>query len=136
MMERGLLVVVIMAALAAPAVAAPQPQPYRANDAGGFRNVLPPGTNGLANLVELAAFQATGARPSHNNDQYALYRDLLYAAPGIDQAGVGRFFKDASFGVRGGDAERTYNPRPDVTIVRDRGYGVPHIYADSRAAAL
>ena len=136
MMERGLLVVVIMAALAAPAVAAPQPQPYRANDAGGFRNVLPPGTNGLANLVELAAFQATGARPSHNNDQYALYRDLLYAAPGIDQAGVGRFFKDASFGVRGGDAERTYNPRPDVTIVRDRGYGVPHVYADSRAAAL
>ena len=84
-----------MAALAAPAVAAPQPQPYRANDAGGFRNVLPPGTNGLANIVELAAFQATGARPAHNDDQYALYRDLLYAAPGIDQAGVGRFFKDA-----------------------------------------
>ena len=101
----------IMSALAAPAAAAPQPQPYRANDAGGFRNVLPPGTNGLANLLELAAFQATGARPSHNDDQYALYRDLLYAAPGIDQTGVGRFFKDASFGVRGGDAERTYSPR-------------------------
>ena len=124
------------AALAGPAAAAPQPQPYRANDAGGFRNLLPPGTNGLANIVELAAFQATGARPAHNDDQYALYRDLLYAAPGIDQAGVGRYFKDAGFGVRAGDAERTYSPRPDVTIVRDRGYGVPHIYADSRAAAL
>ncbi len=85
-----------------PALAAPQPQPYRTADAGGFRNVLPPGANGFVSPLDLVAFQATGARPPHNDDQYALYRDLLYASPGLDQAGVGRFFKDASFGVPAG----------------------------------
>ena len=36
-------------------------QPYATNDAGGFHDVLPPGANGLANGVELAAFLTTGA---------------------------------------------------------------------------
>ena len=127
----------IGAALAGPAAAAPQPQPYRANDAGGFRNLLPPGTNGLANIVELAAFQATGARPPHNDDQYALYRDLLYAAPGHRPGGGGPLLQGrrASACAPGTRSAPTARGR-DVTIVRDRGFGVPHIYADSRAAAL
>ena len=41
---------------AAPPPPPAQVQPYRANDFGGFRDVLPPGTNGRSNLVELAAF--------------------------------------------------------------------------------
>ena len=30
-------------------------QPYATNDAGGFHDVLPPGANGLANGIQLAA---------------------------------------------------------------------------------
>lgn len=72
---------------------------YRANDFGGFSDVLPPGANGRANLVELAAFLATGARPPHNDDQRDMYARLLSAVPGVSPASLGGLFKDSSFGV-------------------------------------
>ena len=127
-------------ALSAPAAQAglltggPAPGPYRQNDFGGFRNVLPPGENGFDNAVDLARFETTQTRPPHSDDQLPLYRDLLSAYPSLNDAGVDRFFKDASFGVKPGDVERTYSPRQDVTIVRDR-YGVPHIYGSTREGA-
>ena len=65
-------------ALTAPSAAAQSPPA----DAGGFRNVLPPGQNGFVNLPQLAAFTATGVRPPHNDDALAPYRDLLYATRG------------------------------------------------------
>src|SRR4051812_41580951 len=112
----------------------PAPGAYRENDAGGFRNVLPPGENGFANAADLAAFEAGGSHPSHSDDQLPLYRDLLTGYRALDDAGVDRYFKDASFGVRPEDVERTYSPRSDVTIVRDR-FGVPHIYGATRSGA-
>jgi acyl-homoserine lactone acylase PvdQ len=123
---------------AAPAPAAAPVQPYQAEDYRGFRDVLPPGTNGLANAPFLGAFLATGARPAHNDDQLAMYRDLVYASPGLTSETLPRYFKDASFGVKPGDVERTYTPgaRDDVTVVRDRGFGVPHVYATTRAGAM
>jgi acyl-homoserine lactone acylase PvdQ len=127
-------------ALSAPAAQAglltsgPAPGPYRQNDFGGFRNVLPPGENGFDNAVDLARFETSQTRPPHSDDQLPLYGDLLSAYPSLNDAGVDRFFKDASFGVKPGDVERTYSPRQDVTIVRDR-YGVPHIYGSTREGA-
>ena len=121
---------------AAPAVAAPAPEPYGKNDAGGIRNVLPPGSNGLANPVELGAFLATGSRPSHNDDQLPLYRDLIKAPKPFSGETLVQHFKDASFGVKPEDVERTYSPRDDVTIVRDKQYGVPHIYGATRDGAM
>ena len=142
-------------ALAAPAIATaqlpgasgPPAQPYGENDFGGFRNILPPGSNGLANATDLARFFSRcppggssncpdAPRPPHNNDQLFLYGDLVYAAPGLSAADLDRYFKDASFGVKPEDVERTYSPRSDVTIVRDRGFGVPHIYGQTRAGAM
>jgi acyl-homoserine lactone acylase PvdQ len=114
----------------------PEPKPYRADDFGGFRDVLPPGTNGLVNGPQLAAFLATGARPQHNDDQLRMYADLVHAAPGLQPQDLERFFKDSSFGVKPEDVERRYSPREDVTIVRDRGYGVPHIYGETREGAM
>ena len=52
---------------------APPAEPYGTNDYGGFRDILPPGTNGLDNGAQLAAFLATGQRPPHNDDQLAMY---------------------------------------------------------------
>ncbi len=134
-----LLVISALAAAgsaAAPAAAAPAPQPYGTNDARGFRDVLPPGTNGRATAADIAAFRATGKRPPHNDDQLTPYASLVRRAPNVTTADLATFFKDATFGVKAGDAERTYSPRADVTIVRDKGFGVPHVYGATRAGAM
>jgi acyl-homoserine lactone acylase PvdQ len=120
--------------LAAPAGA--QVQPYRTGDFGGFRDVLPPGTNGRTNLVDLAAFLATGARPPHNDDQRDMYARLLSATPGVTSDNLGALFKDSSFGSPPGGQARAYSPRAGVTITRDKAFGVPHVYGATRAAAM
>ena len=62
-MRKGILVVLAAAVLApAGAVAAPTPGAYQEHDGKGFRDILPPGTNGLVNTVQLAQFEATGAK--------------------------------------------------------------------------
>lgn len=134
-MRRILGLAVLLAALAAgPADA--QVQPYQSLDGKGFRNVLPSGQNGTFNALQLGQFVATGARPPHSDDQLRMYENLVYATPGLTAAQLPQFFKDASFGVRPGDVERTYSPRGDVTIQRDRGFGVPHVYGRTRAGTM
>src|SRR5437763_14905377 len=108
----------------------PVPQPYGTGDAGGFHDVLPPGANGLDNGPELAQFESTGQRPKHNDDQRDMYGDLVYGTP-VGANDLGRFYKDATFGVKPEDVESTESPRSDVTIVRDK-FGVPHIYGTTR----
>src|SRR3954452_18700449 len=126
----GVIAVALLLGGAVPASAAVQP--YGTNDAGGFRNVLPPGEQGVDNAIELGQFTAFGKRPKHWDDQQKLYEGLLYGSPTLIHSEIGRFYKDATFGVKSGDVERTYSPRPGVTIVRDN-WGVPRIYGDTRA---
>lgn len=127
-------------ALLAPSAAsgAAPVEPYQSNDFRWFRDVLPPGANGHAGFGALTTFLTAGVRPRHSDDQLAMYRDLVYASPGLAAQDVPRYFKDASFGVRPTDVERLYHPgdRPDVTVVRDRSFGVPHVYATTRAGAM
>src|SRR3954449_7535557 len=130
----ALLAVLPAAASAQLPVTGPAPGAYRENDFAGFLNVLPPGENGFDNALDLARFEASQSRPAHSDDQLPLYRDLLTGYPTLAEANLGSYFKDASFGVKPGDVERTYSPRADVTIVRDR-YGVPHIYGKTRVGA-
>ncbi|CAA9499118.1 MAG: putative penicillin acylase [uncultured Solirubrobacteraceae bacterium] len=136
MIKRPLIACLAAAALATSAPAAAQVQPYRTNDFGGFNDVLPPGANGHSNLVELAAFLATGRRPVHNDDQRDMYAKLLAATPGVTAANLGTLFKDASFGSPPGGQDRAYAPAPGLTITRDRAFGVPHVYGTTRAAAM
>src|SRR3954465_5839156 len=145
-MLRFLVVCLFVLAFAAPANAqlpplpipgsGPAPGAYRQNDAGGFRDILPPGTRGRYNAVELAAFLAGGKTVPHCCDQLGMYRDLVYATPGLTAAQIPSYFKDSSFGVPSGQAERTYSPRSDVTIVRDKAFGVPHVYGRTRDGAM
>ncbi len=137
-------------AIVSPATATPAPsaQPYGTHDAGGFHNILPAGENGFATLPQILDFLGTGARPPHSADQIGMYRDLAYATPGLGKSQIGAFYKDATFGVRQGDEERAYAPECDdagapgnpaceqVTIVRDKGFGVPHIYGQTRSGAM
>ena len=126
----------LLAFTAAPAVAAPTPQPYGANGFAGFRDVLPPGTNGLVNALDLAQFEANhSARPAHNDDQRDMYANLVYGAPNVGADDLSRYYKDGTFGVRPEDVASTTSPRDDVTIVRDRQFGIPHVYGSTRAGA-
>src|SRR3954452_9610075 len=111
-------------------------QPYGANDGGGFRDILPPGTAGTYNALSLARFEASGQGVPHCCDQLAMYRDLVYATPGLQAAQIPDYFKDSTFGVKPGEAERVYSPRSDVTIVRDKRFGVPHVYGKTRDGAM
>jgi acyl-homoserine lactone acylase PvdQ len=111
-------------------------QPYQTNDYGGFRNILPAGTHGTFNATELGQFECCGTLPAHTADQRGMYENLVYNTPGLTAAQIPNFYKDASFGVPFGQAERTYSPRAGCTIVRDSGFGVPHIYGDTRSDVM
>ena len=108
--------------------------PYGTNDAGGFRNVLPPGEAGVDNVTQLGSFLTTGALPSHWDDQQPLYDGLVAAsaAKGFGMPEVEQYYKDADLRRPGGGVESTISPRPGVTIVRDSAYGVPHVYGVTR----
>jgi acyl-homoserine lactone acylase PvdQ len=123
-------------------------QPYATNDSGGFWNILPPGANGLANAADIAAFFSAcpppktncpdAPRPKHSSDELKMYGDLVYASPGLSRADISKYFKDATFGVKADGAERIYSPpgNDEVTIVRDSGFGVPHVYGKTRAGTM
>jgi hypothetical protein len=129
----GLLTLALTTGLAAPAAAQ---APYQADDGGGFHDILPSGTRGRYSLTELAAFLTAGTTVPHCCDQLPMYANLLHATPGLQAADIPKYFKDESFGVAPGNVERTYSPRPDVTIVRDAAFGVPHVYGKTRAGAM
>jgi acyl-homoserine lactone acylase PvdQ len=128
----------------------PDPGAYQEDDGGGFRNIVPPGQNGVANFDEVLQFLIDGTRPEHNADQLDEYDGLVYQSPGSISV-TDNYFKDASFGVQASDTGAVeYTPDcgivsapsassphcDDVTIVRDSAYGVPHIYGADRPAAM
>jgi acyl-homoserine lactone acylase PvdQ len=129
---------IALVAFALPATAAAQVAPFGENDAGGFRNVLPPGEAGVDNALQLGAFMTAGSLPPHWDDQQPLYDGLVAASAtkGFGMADVEQFYKDATFGVPAGQTESTISPRPGVTIVRDSAYGIPHIYGVTRDDAM
>jgi acyl-homoserine lactone acylase PvdQ len=124
----------LTASLATPAAAAT----LAANDycLGECNDILPPGENGNATLADILAHQVFGTRPAHSGDQLGRYADLVYNYAGLTDAQIDRFFNDSSFGVMAGQVERTDRPRADVTIVRDRATGVPHVTGTTRAGTM
>jgi acyl-homoserine lactone acylase PvdQ len=136
--RRAVVVAVAVLSLATPgaALAEAPVQPYATNDAGGFRNVLPAGENGLDNAAQLAEFQLNGTYPPHFKDQLPLYAGLLYASPTLTHEQIPSYFKDATFGVKEGEVASTESPRSDVTIQRDSSFGIPHIYGSTRGGVM
>ena len=117
----------VVALLAAPASA--QRQPYQTNDYLGFHSILPPGTKGVFNATELTTFLANGTTPAHTQDQLGMYRDLIYArraSPPAESPTTSRTPASASPPAR--RSAPTARARADV--VRDKGFGVPHVYGD------
>ena len=131
----GLAAVACLVAAPASALAAPEPGDYGEDDFGGFNNILPPGQGQTVNALDITAFLTLGQRPPHDHDQFDMYEDLVYTAPGVTGGNLDDFYKDATFGTRPANVDREYSPRADVTIVRDN-FGVPHIYGSGRAGAM
>ncbi|MFH8774570.1 penicillin acylase family protein [Streptomyces sp. NPDC017958] len=101
---------------------------------GQCSDILPPGENGNATLAQILLNQAFGTQPSHAEDQLGPYANLATGYSGLTDAKINTFFNDASFGVPSDQVASTEKPagRSDVTIVRDKKTGVPHITGTTR----
>ncbi|GAB2935722.1 penicillin acylase family protein [Rhodococcus aerolatus] len=118
-----------------PAQAAPPTSPYAAAGdycLGQCHDILPPGENGSATLLQIIGNKLVDYRPPHTDDQLGPYDALLTSYGGLTEDQLGRFFNDASFGVAPDQVASSVSPRPDVTIVRDKATGVPHVTGTTR----
>ncbi|MFI8932853.1 penicillin acylase family protein [Streptomyces sp. NPDC053474] len=95
-------------------------------------DILPPGANGNATLAEILSHRVLGTRPAHADDQLGPYDALATGYPSLTDDKLGEFFDDASFGVEPDQVASVTRPRDDVTITRDKKYGVPHIQGSTR----
>jgi acyl-homoserine lactone acylase PvdQ len=101
---------------------------------GQCADILPPGQNGNATLAQILLNQAFGTQPAHAGDQLGPYARLATGYPALTNDTISTFFNDASFGVPADQVASTVRPagRGDVTIVRDKKTGVPHITGTTR----
>ncbi|MFF4488520.1 penicillin acylase family protein [Streptomyces sp. NPDC001544] len=101
---------------------------------GQCSDILPPGENGNATLAQVLLNQAFGTQPGHAEDQLGPYANLASGYPALTDSTINTFFNDASFGVPSDQVASTEKPagRGDVTIVRDKKTGVPHITGTTR----
>ncbi|MFF9409311.1 penicillin acylase family protein [Streptomyces anandii] len=120
-----------MAAEASPVNAAAAANDYCG---GQCSDILPPGENGNATLAQILLNQAFGTQPGHAEDQLGPYAGLPTGYSSLADAKINDFFDDASFGVPSGQVASAEKPagRGDVTIVRDKKTGVPHITGTTR----
>lgn len=130
-------VCVLIAGLISPITQAAAAQRASAsNDYCGGRcsDILPPGENGNATLAQILLNRMFGTQPSHAEDQLGTYANLATGYSGLTDTKINTFFNDASFGVPSDQVASTEKPagRGDVTIVRDKKAGVPHITGTTR----
>src|SRR5699024_7295346 len=85
----------------------------------GCHDILPPGQNGNATLVEILGHQAFGTRPQPSSSQLDMYDDLVHHYDNLTEDRLDEFFLDSTFGVDPDDVDREYQPREDVTITRE-----------------
>ncbi|MFG2588594.1 penicillin acylase family protein [Streptomyces sp. NPDC048438] len=118
----------------APSAGAAEPEPLAVTDHCGSQcaDILPPGENGNATLVEILGNKAFGTHPAHSDDQLDRYNGLVEGHTGLTDRKLTDFFNDASFGVAADQVESVTKPREDVTITRDKKSGVPHIKGTTR----
>jgi len=101
---------------------------------GNTLNIVPPGSSGLYNTQQFAAFEATGQRAPHTDDQEGMYANLLNVAPSLQPSQLLNYYKSSSFysTLQPGDSTESVSGHPGTVIVRDAQFGVPHIFGASR----
>ncbi|MFD9600559.1 penicillin acylase family protein [Streptomyces sp. NPDC059970] len=122
----------LLAASPQSGAAAAGPVPVTDYCQGQCDDILPPGENGNATLVDILGNKAFGTHPTHSDDQLDRYNGLVAGHTGLTDQKLTDFFNDASFGVPENQVESVTSPRDDVTITRDKASGVPHIKGTTR----
>ncbi|WP_205624147.1 penicillin acylase family protein [Amycolatopsis vancoresmycina] len=126
----------LVAGLTQVAVSAPAAEAALSPDdycGGQCSDILPPGENGNATLADILAHKLLGTRPAHAADQLGKYASLAGGYKTLTTSAINQYFNDSSFGVPADQVASTTKPRSDVTIVRDKALGVPHITGTTRA---
>jgi acyl-homoserine lactone acylase PvdQ len=95
----------------------------------GFHSVLAYGQGQSTSVPDLARNQVDGTVPASFQSQAALYDEVVTRQPTGDLSG---YYKDSSFARISGDTVTLDGAK----IVRDARFGVPHIYGETRAAAM
>jgi hypothetical protein len=110
MRRRLILSTVLTAALVTstvlnPLISTPAAASYATNDycLGECSDILPPGENGDADLVQILAHQAFGTMPPHSDDQLSSYANLTYNYTGLTGQQINTFFNDSPYGVPSND---------------------------------
>jgi acyl-homoserine lactone acylase PvdQ len=114
----------------------PVGDPFVDCSGGQVFNIVPPGQTGTYSATDLAAAELGQGFPAHTRDQEPLYANLLNLAPNVTEADISNFYKDASFITDVSQAERVETfpaPHDGTVIVRDKQFGVPHIFGRTRA---
>jgi acyl-homoserine lactone acylase PvdQ len=95
---------------------------------GSVWNILPPGSNGTATLLDLPqilSMTATATAPTNFADQLEMYDALTKKAPStLTRADIDELYKRENFTPE--QVVSTATPRAGVTIQRDQ-FGVPYI---------
>jgi len=127
---------VLVAGLLSPLTQATAAAATASNDycGGQCSDILPPGENGNATLAQILLNQAFGTQPDHAEDQLGPYANLASGYSTLTDAKINTFFNDSSFGVSSDQVASSEKPagRTDVTIVRDKKAGIPHITGTTR----
>jgi hypothetical protein len=122
----------LIACVTAATAAAQEPPKPGVPVFGHFHSVLAQGEGDSVNATSLATYELTGAPPPRFIDQQPLYAGVTAAAPTLTASQIGDFYKDTDFGSMPGGIGSVTMPRTGVEILRDRRFGMAHIYADDR----
>src|SRR3954447_25902034 len=127
------LTALLLAGLTPSAGAVPVRDRLPANP-GLFLNVLPAGQGTTTTTADAIRFELDGTVPPPDVDQQEMSDSMRRVdVGGLTDADLSKYYKPESFGVTGG-TESSESPKTGVDIKRD-SFGVPHIFADSRANA-
>src|SRR4051812_12307932 len=142
--RRAALIAFVVALLTPPAAGAqsiplpvpggnlPTPPAITAPVFGPFRSVLAQGEGQSVSATDLAANQATGGVPETFTSQQPLYVGVMPAARTLVPGDLDTFYKRTDFGQMPGEVSSYTEPRPGARIFRDRGFGMAHIWGDTR----
>ncbi|HVW80740.1 MAG TPA: penicillin acylase family protein [Mycobacteriales bacterium] len=132
-------VMVLTGASAAPrpgAQASATAVPSFQHDQGGFHSVLGYGEGQTTSLTDLVNFEVAGRAPASFTNQAAMYNAVITHEPKTD-ADLSSFYKNSDFAVpTGSDVGSVEHPTAGVTVIRDKRFDVPHIYATTRSAGM
>jgi len=115
----------------------PVGNPFVDCSGGQLFNIVPPGQAGTYDLEDFAKAKLGQGFPAHTRDQEPMYANLIKVAPNLTAADISpTYYKDSSFLADLSKAERVETfaaPHEGTVILRDKEFGVPHIFGKTRA---